>query len=254
MAAQPSGDGGRFHIVSPMLESVALSKAAGTKVYMKLENVQPTGSFKIRGIGYIPLRHGVPGGWSPSVALSCAGGNAGLATAYAARKLGLPATVVVPSSAGPMTVRKLHELGAHVEVSGKVWDDAHERAEELAKTEGFVSIHPFDHPLICLHAALEAGRLVSLPDITRAVPAGIAHFGGPGGCVGTPTMPHLAAGMGKGLCPCPPSPRSLRSVAKCLGAKTVSARALQCAQELRVISQVVENAEAVQAIEQFLGE
>lgn len=49
-----------------------------------------------------------------------AGGNAGMAAAYAARKLGLPATVVVPSSTGPGTVRRLQELGATVEVCGKV--------------------------------------------------------------------------------------------------------------------------------------
>lgn len=49
-----------------------------------------------------------------------AGGNAGLAAAYAAKKLGLPITVVVPSTTGPTTVRKLEELGAEVEVSGQV--------------------------------------------------------------------------------------------------------------------------------------
>ena len=53
MAAQPGKDQKPFHISSPVLESLALSRAAGTKVYMKLENVQPTGSFKIRGIGHL---------------------------------------------------------------------------------------------------------------------------------------------------------------------------------------------------------
>lgn len=51
MAAQRDGDEKPFHIISPILESLPLSGAAGTKVYMKLENIQPTGSFKIRGIG-----------------------------------------------------------------------------------------------------------------------------------------------------------------------------------------------------------
>lgn len=51
MAAQAGKNEKPFHIVSPVLESLPLSKAAGTNVYMKLENVQPTGSFKIRGIG-----------------------------------------------------------------------------------------------------------------------------------------------------------------------------------------------------------
>lgn len=53
MAAQPVGGQKPFHVVSPVLESLPLSKAAGTKVFMKLENVQPSGSFKIRGIGHL---------------------------------------------------------------------------------------------------------------------------------------------------------------------------------------------------------
>lgn len=59
-------------------------------------------------------------GAEPCLTLPSAGGNAGLAAAYAAKKLGLPITVVVPSTAGPATVRKLEELGAEVEVSGQV--------------------------------------------------------------------------------------------------------------------------------------
>nr|XP_021140138.1 serine dehydratase-like isoform X1 [Columba livia]XP_021140139.1 serine dehydratase-like isoform X1 [Columba livia]XP_021140140.1 serine dehydratase-like isoform X1 [Columba livia]XP_021140141.1 serine dehydratase-like isoform X1 [Columba livia] len=178
-----------FHIVSPLLESLSLSRAGGTRVYMKLENVQPAGSFKIRGIGHLcqeAARRGCRG------FVCSSGGNAGLAAAYAAKKLGLPITVVVPSTTGPGTVRKLEELGAKVEVSGQVWDEANRRALELAEAEGWVSIHPFDHPLVC--------------------------------------------------------------VAKCLGAKTVAARALECAQECQVISQVVEDTEAVRAVEQFLDD
>ncbi|KAJ7428452.1 hypothetical protein BTVI_00564 [Pitangus sulphuratus] len=53
MAAQPGRDQKPFHITWPVLESLPLSKAVGTKVFMKLENVQPVGSFKIRGIGHL---------------------------------------------------------------------------------------------------------------------------------------------------------------------------------------------------------
>lgn len=52
MEFQQGDDGRRFHVVTPVLESIALSQVAGTTVYMKMENVQPSGSFKIRGIGY----------------------------------------------------------------------------------------------------------------------------------------------------------------------------------------------------------
>ncbi|NXA54720.1 SDSL protein, partial [Nothocercus julius] len=247
MAARPGGASGPFHIASPVLESLALSKAAGTPVYMKLENAARQGCRRF---------------------VCSSGGNAGLAMAYAARKLGLPATVVVPSSTGPMVVRKLRELGAHVEISGKVWDEANERAKELASAEGCVSIHPFDHPLIWEgHASL----VRELRDTLEAKPGAVVLSVGGGGllagvaaglrAVGWQDVPivaaetwgahslHAALEAGRLV-----SLPDITSVAKCLGAKTVSAQALRCAQELRVVSQVVEDAEAVRAMEQFLGE
>ncbi|KAI1232979.1 hypothetical protein IHE44_0006167 [Lamprotornis superbus] len=149
MASQPVRGQKPFHVVTPVLESLPLSKAVGTKVFMKLENAQPSGSFKIRGIGHL-CQDAAKKGCHRFVCSS--GGNAGLAAAYAARKLGLPITVVVPSSSGPTPVRKLEELGATVEIHGKVppnvWDEANKRAQELAKTEGWINIPPFDHPLV----------------------------------------------------------------------------------------------------------
>ncbi|NWW14715.1 SDSL protein, partial [Oreocharis arfaki] len=265
MAAQPVGGQKPFHVVSPVLESLPLSKAVGTKVFMKLENVQPSGSFKIRGIGH--LCQDVRGRALPDPPLST-GGNAGLAAAYAARKLGLPITVVVPSSSGPTPVRKLEELGATVEVYGKVWDDANRRAQELVKTEGWVSIHPFDHPLVWEgHASL----VRELKDALEAKPGAIVVAVGGGGLlagvvaglhqVGWQDVPIIAAetqgahsfheALKAGRLVTLPD---ITSVAKCLGAKTVAARALECAQECQVISQVVQDTEAVRAVERFLDD
>ncbi|NXY51109.1 SDSL protein, partial [Ceuthmochares aereus] len=266
MAAQPSRGQKPFHIISPVLESLPLSKAAGTKVYMKLENVQPTGSFKIRGIGHLCQEHRARQAL-PDPPLS-AGGNAGLAAAYAAKKLGLPVTVVVPSTTGPATVRKLEELGAEVEVSGQVWDEANMRALELVRTEGWVSIHPFDHPLVWEgHSSL----VQELKDSLETKPDAILLAVGGGGLlagvvaglhqVGWQDVPiiaaetrgahsfHVALAAGRLV-----SLPDITSVAKCLGAKTVAARALECAQECQVISQVVEDTEAVRAVEQFLDD
>ncbi|NXY25422.1 SDSL protein, partial [Atrichornis clamosus] len=265
MAAQPVGGQKPFHVVSPVLESLPLSKAVGTKVFMKLENVQPSGSFKIRGIGHL-CQEAAKKGCRHFVCSS--GGNAGLAAAYAAKKLGLPITVVVPSSSGPTPVRKLEELGATVEVYGKVWDDANRRAQELVKTEGWVSIHPFDHPLVWEgHASL----VRELKDSLEAKPDAIVVAVGGGGLlagvvaglhqVGWQDVPIIAAetqgahsfheALNAGRLVTLPD---ITSVAKCLGAKTVSARALECAQECQVISQVVEDTEAVRAVEQFLDD
>ncbi|NXW95577.1 SDSL protein, partial [Alopecoenas beccarii] len=257
-----------FHIVSPLLESLSLSRAGGTRVHMKLENVQPTGSFKIRGIGHLCQEVIMQGAQAlPDPPLST-GGNAGLAAAYAAKKLGLPVTVVVPSTTGPGTVRKLEELGAEVEVSGQVWDEANTRALELAETEGWVSIHPFDHPLVWQgHASLVQELKDSLdtrPDaIVLAVGGGGLLAGVVAGLrqVGWQDVPIIAAetrgahsfhaALAAGRLVTLPH---ITSVAKCLGAKTVAARALECAQECQVISQVVEDTEAVRAVEQFLDD
>ncbi|NXG52709.1 SDSL protein, partial [Psilopogon haemacephalus] len=264
MAPQAGKGEKPFHIVSPLLESLPLSKAAGTKVYMKLENVQPTGSFKIRGIGHLCQQ----GGRAGSGTSLPAGGNAGLAAAYSAKKLGLPITVVVPSSTGSTTVHRLQELGAEVEVYGKVWDDANRRALELAQTEGRVIVPPFDHPLVWQgHASLVEELKESLdtkPDaVVLAVGGGGLLAGVVAGLqqVGWQDVPivaaetwgahsfHLALEAGHLL-----SLPDITSVAKCLGAKRVAARALECAQECQVISQVLEDREAVQAVEQFLDD
>ncbi|NXL67199.1 SDSL protein, partial [Chordeiles acutipennis] len=265
MAAQPGGGEKPFHIISPVLESLSLSKAAGTKVYMKLENTQPTGSFKIRGIGHL-CQEAAKKGCHHFVCSS--GGNAGLAAAYAAKKLGLPVTVVVPSTTGPITLRRLQELGAEVEVSGQVWDDANRRALELAETKGWVSIHPFDHPLVWQgHVSLVQELKDSLdtkPDaIVLAVGGGGLLAGVVAGLhqVGWQDVPiiaaetrgahsfHAALAAGRLV-----SLPDITSVAKCLGAKRVAARALECAQECQIISQVVEDTEAVRAVEQFLDD
>ncbi|XP_054501688.2 serine dehydratase-like [Agelaius phoeniceus] len=268
MAAQPVGGQKPqkpFHVVTPVLESLSLSKAVGTKVFMKMENVQPSGSFKIRGIGHL-CQDAARKGCQRFVCSS--GGNAGLAAAFAARELALPITVVVPSSSGPTPVRKLQELGATVEVYGKVWDDANSRAQELAKTEGWVIIPPFDHPLVWEgHASL----VRELKDSLEAKPGAIVVAVGGGGLlagvvaglqqVGWQDVPIIAAetlgahsfheALKAGRLVTLPD---ITSVATCLGAKTVAARALQCARECQVISQVVQDEEAVRAVQQFLDD
>ncbi|NXF77631.1 SDSL protein, partial [Sclerurus mexicanus] len=265
MAAQAGGCQKPFHIVSPVLESLPLSKAVGTKVFMKLENVQPTGSFKIRGIGHL-CQEAAKKGCRRFVCSS--GGNAGLAAAYAAKKLGLPITVVIPSTSGSIPKRKLEELGATVEVYGKAFDDANSRAQELLKTEGWVSIHPFDDPLVWQgHTSL----VRELKDSLEAKPDAIVLSVGGGGLlagvveglqqVGWQDIPIIAAetwgahsfheALKAGQLVTLPE---ITSVAKCLGAKTVAARALECAQQCQIISQVVEDTEAVGAVEQFLDD
>lgn len=105
-----------FHTVTPLLESWALSQVAGTTVFLKCENVQPSGSFKIRGIGHF-CQEVAKKGCRHLVCSS--GGNAGIAAAYAARKLGIPATIVLPEGTSLQVVRRLQGEGAEVQLTGK---------------------------------------------------------------------------------------------------------------------------------------
>src|SRR5512136_2544023 len=87
-----------LHIRTPLIESLPLSRRWGKQVWLKMENLQPTGSFKIRGIGLL-CQTGREQGSKHFV--SSSGGNAGYAAAYAGRKLHIPTTVFVPSTTPP---------------------------------------------------------------------------------------------------------------------------------------------------------
>uniref|UniRef100_A0A7N4PQL0 L-serine ammonia-lyase n=1 Tax=Sarcophilus harrisii TaxID=9305 RepID=A0A7N4PQL0_SARHA len=254
-----------LHIVTPLLESWTLSLAAGTTVFLKLENIQPTGSFKIRGIGHF-CQEVAKKGCKHFVCSS--GGNAGVAAAYAARNLGIPATIVLPKGAHPALLRRLEREGAEVQMVGKVWDDANLKAQELVKMDGWVEVHPFDHPLIWKgHGSM----IHELKETLGTQPGAIILSVGGGGLlagvvaglkeVGWQDVPIIAMETRGADC----FNQAIRagrlvtlpditSLAKCLGAKTVAVRALECVRECQIISEVVDDKEAIEAIERFLGE
>lgn len=133
-----------LHINSPLLESLPLSNGAGGRVWMKLEALQPSGSFKLRGIGRA-CRHHLQRGATGFV--SSSGGNAGIAVAYSGRKLSVPVTVVVPQSTTQRAMEAIRQEGAELIVFGESWQEAHQRALEVAG-DGWILIHPFDDPLL----------------------------------------------------------------------------------------------------------
>ena len=90
-----------LHLSTPLLESTAFSRAAGRAVWLKLESVQPSGSFKMRGIGHACETRARAGARR---FMSSSGGNAGLACAWAARRQGVPATVFLPATAPTVKV------------------------------------------------------------------------------------------------------------------------------------------------------
>ncbi len=135
----------QIHVETPLWESPSLSAAIGAPVYLKMEAFQPVGSFKARGIGLA-----CQDSWeSGSTRLVCASaGNAGYAVAYAGRQIGIPVTVVVPTTTPAWLQNLVRREGATVEVHGYSWDDAHAYGTELAEKENAAYIHPFDDPRV----------------------------------------------------------------------------------------------------------
>lgn len=134
-----------FYIHTPILLSHVLSQFIGRNIYLKYESMQPSGSFKDRGIGLL-CQHYAKKGVKGYIASS--GGNAGMAVAYASQVHHLPATIVIPTTTPSMMAAKLKAENAQVIVEGKDWDAADALAKKMAKEQHLAYIPPFDHPLI----------------------------------------------------------------------------------------------------------
>lgn len=137
-------------IKTPCLASESLSAAAGCQVFAKLDLLQPSGSFKIRGVGNMVWQTvRAFGGERPLHFYSSSRGNAGLAAATAAKRLGQTATVVVPEMTEPRMLARITAAGAEVLVHGVELAEADECARALAAArEDAAYVPPFDHELI----------------------------------------------------------------------------------------------------------
>jgi threonine dehydratase len=126
---------------TPLLEVDAVDFAlAGRPIVFKLELLQHTGSFKPRGALASLLSRPVPA----AGVVAASGGNHGLAVAFAARKLGIPARIFVPSVAATTKRDRIRELGADLVISGERYADALAASREFAATSGAMEIHAFD--------------------------------------------------------------------------------------------------------------
>jgi L-serine/L-threonine ammonia-lyase len=250
-----------LHIRTPLLESLPLSALIGAGVRLKLECVQPTGSFKIRGLGRACQLSQADGA---TALVASSGGNAGLAVAYAGRQLHLPATIVVPETTSELMQDRLRSLGATVLQHGAAWDDAHERAQEIAARSGAAYIHPFDDPRIwdghasLIHEVRDEGFK----------PGAVVTVVGGGGLlcgviqglhdVGWSTVPVITVET-RGASSFAQSLQSgkrvtldrITSLATSLGARTVCQRALDWTREHDVLPCTIEDTSAVQAVLRF---
>src|SRR3989442_10489054 len=118
------------------------SEVTSSELYLKLENLQKTGSFKTRG-AYVKIsslsraerRHGV---------VAASAGNHAQGVAYSASLLGVRSTIVMPEQASPAKIDATKGYGASLLLSGRTFDDAMKRAQEISRREGMVLIHAFD--------------------------------------------------------------------------------------------------------------
>jgi len=250
-----------LHIRTPLIESLPLSEKWGKQVFLKMENMQPTGSFKIRGIGLL-CQTGRDEGVGHFV--SSSGGNAGYAAAYAGRKLAVPTTVFVPSTTPARLRLQIEAQGAEVTVVGDVWDETHEVALEFSRARDALYVSPFDHPLIW------KGHSTIVDEIVEEIgqPDGIVLSVGGGGllcgvieglrrhsltatpvvAVETEGTASLAASLQAGKLV---TLEQITGVAKSLGAKTVARQAFEWSRQHPVQSVVVTDSAAIDACVQF---
>ena len=131
---------------TPMLVSRTLSEVIGAEVWLKFENLQFTAAYKERGALNKLLQLSEEERARGVIAASA--GNHAQAVAYHARRLGIPATIVMPESTPTVKVTQTAGHGATVVLFGKIVDDAFAKARELALENGYVFVHAFDDPQI----------------------------------------------------------------------------------------------------------
>jgi threonine dehydratase len=127
----------RTPVVEVSGEDFSLGSA---RLSFKLELLQHTGSFKARGAFMNLLTRNVP----PAGVVAASGGNHGVAVAYASLKLGLPATIFLPTVSSPAKVRQIRDYGADLVVAGERYADALAESESWVARTGALSVHAFD--------------------------------------------------------------------------------------------------------------
>lgn len=250
-----------LHIDTPLLQAPPELFGADRAVWLKMDALQASGSFKMRGVGRLVQQRVLEGAKS---VVCASGGNAGMAATLAARACAVPVTIVVPQTTGAAVRQAIAARGATVVVHGAAWDESHEHAVALATTQGAVYVHPFDDPL------LWDGHATLIDEVVRtgaAFDCVVASVGGGGLLAGiveglrrnglakvpviaveTDGAASFAAALAAGEAVTLPS---ITSIATSLGARRVAPRLLQLAREHEIVNVVVSDAQAVQACRRF---
>lgn len=171
---------------TPLVHSDHFSKATGNNVYLKPENMQVTGAYKIRGAYYKvqtlteeQKRKGL---------ITASAGNHAQGVAFAAQKSGLHATIVMPTTTPLVKVNNTKDYGADVVLQGNGFDECYEVACTLAKENGYTFIHPFNDPDVAVGQGTIAYEILqNLPDVDII----LVPIGGGGLAAGVSTLAKL---------------------------------------------------------------
>jgi threonine dehydratase len=153
---------------TPLIYSPRLSEKAGVPVHLKLENLQETGSFKIRGAANRMLN--LTEEQKACGVITVSTGNHGRAVAYVAQALGIQAIICMSERVPESKVRAIQELGAEVVVVGQSYDEAEEHSFQLEREGGLTRIEPFDDPFVIAgQGTIGLELLEDLPEIDTAI-------------------------------------------------------------------------------------
>jgi threonine dehydratase len=163
----------RGHVIrTPLTESPRLSALTGARVFVKYENMQATASFKERGAVNRLARLSAAERQRGVIAMSA--GNHAQALAYHARRMGVPATIVMPEPTPLVKVENTRRHGARVVLHGETLAESQERVAEIIAAEGLALIHPYDDPAVMAgQGVIALEMLADCPDLdTLVVPMG----------------------------------------------------------------------------------
>ncbi len=167
---------------TPLYSHPALCELLGTDVWVKHENHQPIGVFKVRG--GINLISRLSEDERRAGVATASTGNHGQSVAYAARLFGVKAVIVVPEGANALKVRAMERLGAQVVAVGKDFDEAREHCARLSAENGYRMIHAANEPLIVAGVATETLEILEAqPDVDVILGAVGGGSGMAGACV-----------------------------------------------------------------------
>jgi threonine dehydratase len=164
---------------TPLYSYASLDELLGADVFVKHENHQPVGSFKVRG--GVNLISQLSSDERERGVIAASTGNHGQSIAYAARLFGVAATICVPEAANPVKVASMRGLGAELVFHGRDFDDARERCEQLARDHGYRYVHSGNEPLLIAGVGTETLEIL---EEQPAIDVIVVPIGGGSGAAG----------------------------------------------------------------------